>query len=159
MTMTWSRTGTQLLCAGILGLLIGACSGSKADELIDARRARRDMLDALYSQYGGGALAKELQTGAQSEEQKLAQQPAQEGKDAARELLKTVGNAVGEVDRVAFEEQCNTLGGGGRPVILNDKAKAFFAGDEAGERCKTVAKLSMKIAALERELGDRAPPQ
>jgi hypothetical protein len=60
---------------------------------------------------------------------------------------------------VAFEEQCNTLGGGGRPVILNDKAKAYFAGEGIEARCATVAKLSIKIAALERELGDRAPPQ
>lgn len=154
MTSHWTRgVAAFLLCAAV------GCTGSKADDLIDARRERRALLDTLYAEYGGGALAKELQTGAQQEQQKLAQQPAQEGKDAAREFLKTVGNAVGEVDRVAFEEQCDTLGGGSRPVILNDKAKAFFGNKGVEERCAKVAKLSLAIRTLEKELGDSAPPQ
>lgn len=139
-----------------LGVLVG-CPGSKEDQLIDARRDQRALLDKLYAEYGGGALAAEVRAQAQKGEKEVAQQPTQDGAQAALELLKTVGNAAGEMDKVAFETQCHSLGAGGRPLIFNDKAKAFFAQRSVEERCLQVAKLAASIEALERELGKRVP--
>ena len=133
-------------------VLTVACSGSKAEQLIDAKRDRRVILDTLYAQYGGGALAAELQHDTQRQQQQVAGQPG-DGTNSAIEFLKTVGNAVGEVDRAAFELQCETLGLGERPLILNDKAKAFFSTSAAESRCAEVAKLGLRISDLEAELG------
>jgi hypothetical protein len=138
-------------------LALAACSGSKEDQLIEARREQRGLLDKLYADYGGGALAAEVKAETKKGEQQAAQEPKQDGAQAAIEFLKTVGNAAGEFDRAAFEVQCETLGNGGRPVILNDKAKAYFAQKSVETRCLEVAKVSRKIEGLERELGDRAP--
>jgi hypothetical protein len=68
-----------------------------------------------------------------------------------------VGNAASGVDRVAFEEQCTALGRGERPMILNDKAKAFFAAPGVVSECGTIAVRLAEVQALERELGLQPP--
>jgi hypothetical protein len=126
-------------------LASAGCSGSKEDQLLEARRDQRAALDALYAEYGGGALAAQVKTEAQAES---AREPTGSGK----EILQMVSNAAGEFDRAAFEAQCATLGTGERPVIMNDKAKAFFAQSSVEKKCVDVAKRARRIGELETEL-------
>lgn len=131
----------------------GACTRSKEDQLVAARRERRVIIDKLYEEYGGGALAAEVKKEADRGAAEIAREPPREGKDAAVEVMKMMGNAAGEVDRAAFEVQCLTLGEGDRPIIINDKAKQFFSSSATEKQCIEVAQLGRKIAELEKELG------
>lgn len=148
---------STLITAVVLALgslsFSSACTSSKEDQLVEARRERRVIIDKLYEEYGGGALAAEVKKEADREAAEIAREPPQEGKDAALEIMKMMGNAAGEVDRAAFEVQCATLGEGERPIIINDKAKQFFSSSATEKQCIKVAQLSRKIAELERELG------
>jgi hypothetical protein len=132
-----------LCLVGGLGGLLAGCP-TKEDRIADARRERRVQLDSLYDQYGGGTVAGDVQRGMEPED------PAR-GQPAALEMLK---NAVSEVDRASFETQCEQLGAGERPVLLTDKARAFFARADVERRCQKVRRLSDRIA----ELTAPAPP-
>ena len=130
----------------VLGLasFLGACSND-GERLADARAERRAALDAAYESYGGGALAAEVK--------KEAAREAPNTQDAVgRELLATLAGAAGEIDRVAYEEQCLSFGRGERPVVLNEKARAHFADGKALDRCKKAAKLDDEVRALEAKL-------
>jgi hypothetical protein len=134
---------------------LSGCQGSKEDQLVDAKRDRRAIVDALYTEYGGGALASEMKKDTDDAATKIAADPQTDGKQSALELMKLVGNAASEVDRAAFEVQCTQLGSGDRPVVLNDKAKAFFAQGSVEKKCAEVAKLERTIERLEREIAPR----
>jgi hypothetical protein len=140
-----------------LALALGLVAGctSKEEQLVSLKRDNRAALDNLYARYGGGALAAGLK---QESARGIADVNRQggEGKDTAVELLKMFGNAAGEVDRIAFEEQCFSLGRGERPAILNDKARVFFADRANIAACEKVGTRAVKIEALERELGEPA---
>ena len=125
-----------------------ACS-SQQEDLFSLRRDNRAALDGLYASYGGGALAGELK---KETDKGIVEARKHAEPDAAVELLKVFGNAATEVDRVSFEEQCQELGRGHRPVVFNDKARAFFARPDVERACAAVASRTVKIEALEREL-------
>ena len=143
------------LSVGAVSALSAGCEGSKEELLVDAKRDRRALVDALYAEYGGGALAAEMKRDTDNAATKIQAEPPTDGKQSALELMKVVGNAVGEVDRSAFELQCTQLGSGERPVVLNDKAKTFFAQGSVEKKCAEVAKLERTIERLEREIAPR----
>lgn len=141
-----------VLALGSLALSSG-CTASKEDQLVAARRERRVIIDKLYEEYGGGTLAAEVKKETDRGAAEIAREPPREGKDAAVEVMKMMGNAAGEVDRAAFEAQCVTLGEGDRPIIINDKAKQFFSSTATERQCIEVVRLGRKITELETELG------
>ena len=109
----------------MLLLLLFACDpGAQATDLC---RDRRAALDALYGKYGGSDLAEGTKGG-------------------------LFGDAIGEADRARFEESCVELGKGGRPKLMAQKAKDFFAAPETKAACERVVNLENKVAALNREL-------
>ena len=114
-------------------------------------------LEIFLPALGGGALAGELQKET-ARGVAEAQRQGGEGKDTAVELLKVFGSAAGEIDRIAFEEQCLSFGRGERPAVFNDKARAFFAVGGNVDDCEAAATRALKIAALERELGVAPTP-
>lgn len=130
-----------------VGLLAGC--PSKQDKLVSLRTEKRATLDALFAEFGGGELA------AQSKQKAGEQAKPDDGFGKA--LVQALGNAVGEADRLVFEDHCQTLGGGERPTILTDKAKAYFGREDVQKKCRKVAALALEVSALERELG--VPPQ
>jgi len=130
---------------------------SKEERLFSARRDSRAVLDGLYARYGGGPLAAKLQHDIEGNRQQIANDVGT-ASGSANELLKMMANAVGEVDRVAFDAQCEAIGRGERPGALNDKARAFFAAADVIDSCGVVATNEIKIHELEVELGLRAPP-
>jgi hypothetical protein len=149
--------GVVVVAAAALALALALVGcASKQEDLFALRRDNRAALDALYDSYGGGALAGEVKKELDKGATEARKQPEPE---AAIELLKVLGNAATEVDRVMFEEQCQQLGRGEHPVVLNDKGKAFFARGDVERACTTVAVRMVKIAALERELGLAVDPQ
>lgn len=101
-----------------ISALCMSCTSSKEDRLVQTRLEQRRVLDRLYATYGGGQLAGELQKetarGVAEVDVQAARDGNQNGAAAAKELLKVMGNAVGEFDLAAFEAQCETLGGGQR---------------------------------------------
>jgi len=145
-----------VLALVVVGALVGAACQSKEERLFAARRDAQGRLDALYARYGGGDFAGAVRADAKKGEAELKAAP-----DAASavELLRMVGAAAGEVDRVAFEEQCASIGRGERPMILNDKAKAFFADPAVASDCGAIAIKLAEVAALEREFGLQQGPQ
>jgi hypothetical protein len=136
------RTVASLLAVVVVA---GGCS-SPEEKLFALRREQRKDLDALYARYGGGALAHELQGELNKPEVRAQTTPS------GTELVKMIGNAVGEFDRAAFEVQCESVGAGGRADALNDKANAFFASPDVIDACGEVAEREVKINALEREI-------
>lgn len=128
------------LLLALVGVM--ACK-SDAERLMEYQRESRDILDTLYTQYGGGDLAHEIKN-------ELGKSKNGTGDELERKLTDVVGNLALEMDRDAFELQCKEVGRGERPAILNDKAKAFFARAEVGERCSRVSTLQVKIAELKK---------
>ncbi len=98
-----------------------------AAQATDLCRDRRVTLDALYTRYGGSALAQEVTGGA-------------------------IGNVIESADRSEFERKCILLGGGGRPTFLSDKAKAFFQEPESVAACQKVVDKETAVKKLNREL-------
>ncbi|MDP2340906.1 MAG: hypothetical protein Q8O67_08115 [Deltaproteobacteria bacterium] len=143
------------LSAVVVVVALSACT-SKEEDLFSLRRDNRAALDGLYDGYGGGALAGEVK---REMDKGVDEARTHRDPEAAVELLKVLGNMATEVDRVAFEEQCLELGRGGRPVILNDKGKAFFARGDVERACAAIAVRAVKIQTLERELGLAVDPQ
>jgi len=137
------RIVVMLLIA--VGLLAGC--PSKQDRLVSLRTDKREALDKLYAEYGGGDLVVESKKGNQPK--------PDPGVGGA--LVQAIGNAIGEADRSLFEEHCLALGGGNRPPILTDKAQNYFAREDVQKRCRKIAALALEVSALERELG--VPPQ
>jgi hypothetical protein len=129
-----------------LVVAVAAGCSSPEEKLFELRREQRKDLDALYARYGGGALAHELQGELNKPDVRAQTTPS------GSELVKMLGNAVGEVDRAAFEVQCVSVGSGGRAGALNDKANAFFAAADVVDACGEVAERELKIDKLEREL-------
>lgn len=142
------------MVATMASLLLAGCA-SKQERLFSNRRDNRAVLDALYARYGGGAFAAELQKDITG--QQVLTATASSG--TANELFKMMGNAVGEVDRVAFDLQCEAIGRGERPGALNDKARAFFAAGDVVDACGEVAVREIRIRALEVDLGLRSDPE
>jgi hypothetical protein len=132
----------------VFSLVVAVAAGCSSPEenLFALRREQRKDLDALYARYGGGALAHELQGELNKSDVRAPTTPG------GSELVKMLGNAVGEVDRAAFEVQCVSVGTGGRAGALNDKANAFFAASDVVDACGDVAERELKINKLEREL-------
>lgn len=130
--------------------LVGCAS--KEEQLVSLKRENRVALDGLYARYGGGALAGELKKETAKGVDDVRRQGG-EGQETATAMLQMFGNAVGEVDRIAFQEQCLGFGRGERPPVLNDKARAFFADNANVSACESVGARQLKVAALERELG------
>lgn len=145
------------LAAILLAVALAVGCASKEERLFTARRDNRAVLDGLYARYGGGPLAAELQHDIEGNRQQIAN-GAGTASGSANELLKMMGNAVGEVDRVAFDAQCEAIGRGERPGALNDKARAFFAATDVIDSCGVVATNEIKINELEVELGLRSRP-
>lgn len=137
---------TRSLVVLSLVVLVAAGCSSPEEKLFELRREQRKDLDALYARYGGGALAHELQGELNKPDVRAQTTPS------GSELVKMLGNAVGEVDRAAFEVQCVSVGSGGRAGALNDKANAFFAAPDVVDACGEVAERELKINKLEREL-------
>jgi hypothetical protein len=136
-----------------LGLSVG-CS-SKEDELRGLRADVSAIFDAQYAAYGGGGLARVVQSSAQKGAADLQQRQDVEAdaKATGTELLGMLKGVAGEADRLAFEEQCLAVGRGERPIILNDKAKAFFAQADVKKACAQASDKDRKARALARELG------
>lgn len=126
-------------------VVVAGCS-SPEEKLFELRREQRKDLDALYARYGGGTFAHELQGELNTPNVRAQTTPS------GNELVKMIGNAVGEVDRAAFEVQCESVGAGGRAGALNDKANAFFANADVIDACGEVAERELKINKLEREI-------
>jgi hypothetical protein len=91
----------------------------------DMCRDRRELLDGLYTTYGGAEGAK------------------------GGGLF---GNAIGGADRANFEAKCRELGAGGHPTLLTDKARTFFGEAATAKTCAKVVDLETKVAAINREL-------
>jgi hypothetical protein len=115
-------------------------------ELIDLRSERTALLDALYEDYGGGALLRSL---GEVPEAEVPQDPKAE--DA---ILDFVRGLVEEGDRSLFEEQARVVGRGDRPVTLTTVDREFFSQDPVKARCRQVVELDYEIERMERKLAD-----
>jgi hypothetical protein len=135
-------------------LVLGGCT-SKEEQLRALRMEVNGLIDAQYRAYGGGNLATVVQGEASQGAERLQQRQDVEesGKAAGRELLGMLKNVAGETDRIAFEQQCLSVGAGGRPAILNDKAKEFFARKDVQSACAEAFGKRRKAMALAKELG------
>jgi hypothetical protein len=117
--------------------LVAACK-SDQEKLLDLRNELRTKLDALYSAYGGGALAEKTRSDAEERE--------------ADEGSATAARVVGELDRTWFEGYCLARGRGERPFNLSGKLEVFMSDRANEEACRDAAKLQLRIAELEGKL-------
>jgi hypothetical protein len=107
----------------LLTLLLLSCDPvEKARNLC---RARRETLDALYTDYGGA-----------------------EGTKGSGILA----GAIGGADRANFEGKCVEIGKGGKPTIFTDKAKEFFGREDTVTSCRKVVDYETKVMAINRDL-------
>lgn len=116
-------------------VLLAGCR-SDSETLVDLRTDLRTTLDALYSAYGGGALAAQANGEGQEPERP----------DVARA---TAARLVGELDRSYFEGFCLARGRGERPFSLSGKLDAFMKETANEKACRDAARLEARIAELE----------
>ena len=145
-------------------LALTACSSAERieEDLYELRSTRTQMLDGLYSDYGGSA-AVEVSRQARTEGTEAIDQTVdrasregvvipESGADAARIILEAASGSIGQTDRDLFEGHCMTLGRGERPHTITDRSTEFFSQDAVRTECHEVYRLSQQIAALEAEL-------
>ena len=127
---------------------------SPAEQLIDARFKQKSELDALYTEYGGGTLAQNIEANSNDAEKSL--KPEEEG---IKGFLNVLKNTVKETDRDVFDTQCIDLGSGKDVNFLSEKARNFFAQSTTLDKCKNIALIQVKIASLEQQVAQTTPAE
>ena len=122
--------------------IIDSFTKSPAERLINVRAQRTQIMDTLYTSYGGGTLTNDVKDKINSAIDKKARKKK-------HKLAKAFKNTVSEVDRTRFEKHCLTIGNGNHAEILENKAKDFFENPQNINLCKRVAVLDLKISELE----------
>ena len=113
------------------------------ERLIELRFEQKEALDALYTEYGGGVLADNINKNADSVEAT---------DDNAKSFLSALKNTVTSTDRASFDANCLEMGQGKTVPLFSDKAKTFFAKPETLATCKASALRALEIQKLELEI-------
>ena len=138
----------QLFGLVFFGALMACSTVEKAlespeEKMIRLKIERAQILDALYSEYGGGELSNMAGKAATDLEKEA-------GSNAFVDLI---AGAVGESDRAMFDANCDLIGAGERPAAFSSKAKTFFSQDNVKSRCIEAGRLGREIVSLKVELG------
>lgn len=119
-------------------LFLGACETLSPPSPRELCRRRADVLSQLYAEYGGHPLL----TAAQGQ-----RVPA----GAAGVVDELIGAATA-ADESSFDDDCESIGAGGKPDVFASKARTFFARDDVRTRCRTVVDLDDKLAEANAKL-------
>jgi len=139
----FARVGMLVLVTLALGCdAVQSITGTPEDRMVALKVERTEILDTLYSEYGGGDIANAT-TAAVKEV---------EGQDGSNPLVDMVVGAVSEGDRELFDANCELMGAGERSTAFTTKARDFFAQDSVKKRCLKVGKLLRQIQTLQAEI-------
>ena len=111
---------------------------SPKERLIDLRFEQKAAMDALYTEYGGGALMDNLNKNSNSVTD-----------ENAKGFLSALKTTVASTDRATFEAGCLDLGQGKNVPFFTEKAKTFFEKPETLSACKANALRHLEIQKLE----------
>ena len=114
---------------------------SPEEQLIDLRFEQKTAMDALYSEYGGGAFVKNINNSSDTVTD-----------ENAKGFLSALKTTVASTDRASFEAGCLELGQGKSVPFFTEKAKTFFAKPETLAVCKASALRHLDIQKLELEV-------
>ncbi|MEI7704121.1 MAG: hypothetical protein WCK73_05945 [Deltaproteobacteria bacterium] len=125
---------TPIAWAILATCLASAACTAKDDKLAGPRNELRQVLDAAYENYGGGALAAKAKAEAGEHSGAAAQHAA---------LL------VAEADRAVFEKYCIAAGKGEHLFNASVKLDEWLKNERNKETCRMAAKASAKLAEAE----------
>ena len=129
-------------------LFLFACSLESNEEKAARLTAERtDLIDQLYSEYGGGSWANAAKDAVQEAQKEIPKEDP-EIKKSTNDFLSTIKNTFSEADREAFVTHCETIGRGEHASILTDKAKAYFAQQTVKDKCRKAHSLQLEINQL-----------
>ena len=139
----------MILAVGVGCDTLQSVAESPEEKLVRLKIERVEILDTLYTEYGGGELSNMAGKAASDLE-------AEAGSNAFVDLL---AGAVGESDRAMFDANCDLIGAGERPAAFSSKAKGFFQTESVKTRCIQSGRLGREIISLQAELNgpDEAP--
>lgn len=123
------------------------------ERLIATRFEKKEALDSLYRDYGGGSAVGFV---AEQNEAVLSEMDAEDGEAAefVKGLADMVETTVAGADREVFDSDCLMVGQGHTVSFLTPKGKAFFEKASTVRQCRRVATLDAQIQDLERTISE-----
>ena len=139
------RITLLLLSFFALQILAVSCDSAKsrAKKIIALRNERNELIDKLYTEYGGSdlvnAVKEDLNKGQNT-------QPP-EGK----EVLSGLGSIARNVDRDFFEDTLRAIGQGEKGVFFSERARDFFSRPDVRKKAQKLNEIEIELVLLERE--------
>ena len=134
-----------LLLYGIVGCDAAQTEPRLQSRLIDLRQERTDLLDELFSDYGGHSVAQSINEALEA--------PAEGSEEADPGTMAEIAKGlVREGDRALFEARVRSAGSGERIIAISTKAREFFDSSKVKRECRSIVELEHRIEQLERRL-------